>query len=200
MEKSTKIIIGLGILGLGFYLYKKYAKPSTSTTNPIIDKNTGKLVEPKVVSPASPAPAKPAPIDPASGKLVIPDMPPIVVDYSNLNPNIGSSLVNTNITPSKYSDCLTLTQFFDMKSKGTLPQTYCINNNQEILTEKDLQNQFKMKDAKNELSRDQFGNLNSMMTRGIDFNNIDNPAGYVNPKGKGTNNSDPYGYGYVVSQ
>lgn len=48
-----------------------------------------------------------------------------------------------------------------------------------------------------ENSNSTLGDLASM---GQDYTNNQNPTGYVVPKGKGTNDSDPFGYGYVVSQ
>ena len=156
MDNKTKILIGIGLAGIAYFLWKKSSKNTASVELPVekIDEQLKKEL-PKDETPITPSkPVIPTP----SGQIVIPDMPPIVIDFSNLAPNIGSSLVNTNVIQQQ--KCLTVEEWLKMKENDTLPpiNSYCVESGGLIITDKQrLENAFQMKDFKNELSRDSFG-------------------------------------------
>jgi antitoxin component HigA of HigAB toxin-antitoxin module len=177
MDNKTKILIGIGLAGIAYFLWKKSPKSTASVDLPVekIDEQLKKEL-PKDETPITPSkPVIPTP----SEKIVIPDMPPIVIDFSNLAPNIGSSLVNTNVIQQQ--KCLTVEEWLKMKENDTLPpiNSYCVESGGLIITDKQrLENAFQMKDFKNELSRDSFGNLNSFMQRGTDYSYLDEAGDY----------------------
>ena len=177
MDNKTKILIGIGLAGIAYFLWKKSPKSTASVDLPVekIDEQLKKEL-PKDETPITPSkPVIPTP----SEQIVIPDMPPIVIDFSNLAPNIGSSLVNTNVIQQQ--KCLTVEEWLKMKENDTLPpiNSYCVESGGLIITDKQrLENAFQMKDFKNELSRDSFGNLNSFMQRGTDYSYLDEAGDY----------------------
>jgi hypothetical protein len=177
MDNKTKILIGIGLAGIAYFLWKKSPKSTASVDLPVekIDEQLKKEL-PKDETPITPS--KPV-ITTPSEQIVIPDMPPIVIDFSNLAPNIGSSLVNTNVIQQQ--KCLTVEEWLKMKENDTLPpiNSYCVESGGLIITDKQrLENAFQMKDFKNELSRDSFGNLNSFMQRGTDYSYLDEAGDY----------------------
>ena len=141
---------------------------------------------------------------------------PIVFD---IDPNVGSTMVVNppaygNTDPfAKYDNCITLEQYFDLKARGVpMSPDVCIQGNALIISDKERQqNAFQMKDVKNELSRDAFGDLNSFMKQGQDYTNIfrgdelagDNyNGGTGSPIGGGIFNKfscDPFGFGGIPS-
>jgi hypothetical protein len=256
MEKSNKLLIGLGLFGLiGYYLYKN---KSTANT-PNIPKQKGgsseKVIENSIpstpqipvnkpivaeVTKASPAPVfTPTPIvkanpiskaepivynpivHPETGKLVAPTTPIVIpseVDFEqyfkdhpiefNYNPDVTSTLVVNppaygNTDPfAQYQNCISLKEYFDKKDRGINMSNTCIIGNSKPISEKDMQNAFKMQEFQNEFSRDPLG-LNTFMTQGQDHsndgsgNNNGNPAGAGSPIFRG--DQDPFGYGGVPS-
>ena len=177
MDNKTKILIGIGLAGIAYFLWEKSPKSTASVDLPVekIDEQLKKEL-PKDETPITPSkPVIPTP----SEQIVIPDMPPIVIDFSNLAPNIGSSLVNTNVIQQQ--KCLTVEEWLKMKENDSLPpiNSYCVESGGLIITDKQrLENAFQMKDFKNELSRDSFGNLNSFMQRGTDYSYLDEAGDY----------------------
>jgi hypothetical protein len=169
MDNKTKILIGLGLAGIVYFLWKKAPKSTASVKLPVkkIDDQIKKEL-PKESTPSKPViPSNPE-------QIIVPDMPPIVIDFSNLAPNIGSSLVNMNVLQQQ--KCLTVEEWLKMKENDTLPplNSYCVESGGLVITDKQrLENAFQIKDFKNELSRDSFGNLNSFMQRGTDYSYLD---------------------------
>jgi hypothetical protein len=232
MEKSTKILIGAGILGLlGYYLYKN---KSTKSTNPVSTTSKESVAPVPVVTPVTPAapaaPVEPVPVDtpivpevpvvmpepvvvnpiihPVTGKLVpptpvseptapivIPDLPPIVIDYSNLNPNIGSSLVNTNVVSTDpYANCKTQKEWDTIKMKGGIvPADKC------VIFEGSISGQtggsFDMKTTKDTTLENSNASLNDLMRMGQDYGDT---QGGMSPLKR--SETDPYGYGGNPSQ
>ena len=149
------------------------------------------------ITPTTPiTPSKPIEITP--GTPIIPPTPsepeapiiPQIPDFDfekyfkehpiefNIDPNVGSTMVVNppaygNTDPfAQYNNCIPLEQYMDLKSRGVpMSPNVCIEGTGNPISEKDrLQNAFQMKDFKNELSRDAFGDLNSFMQQGADFN------------------------------
>jgi hypothetical protein len=175
MDNKTKILIGLGLAGVAYLLWKKSPKSSTASVDLPVKKIEDQIKNelPKEETPSTPS----KPVIPE--QIVIPDMPPIVIDFSNLAPNIGSSLVNTNVLQQQ--KCLTVEEWLKMKENDTLPplNSYCVESGGLVITDKQrLENAFQMKDIQNELSRDSFGNLNSFMQRGTDYSYLDEGSEY----------------------
>jgi hypothetical protein len=231
MEKSTKIIIGLGILGLlGYLIFKKKSSPKNITT-------VKKVVTPKKsITPIEPVPSEPLPINtpivpsvpviepepivenpiihPKTGKIVppitkkpeipenpisLPDLPPIVIDYSNLNPNIGSSLVNTNVVNTDpYANCKTQKEWDTIKMKGGY-----VPNNPCIIFEGTSSGQtggsFDMKTTKDTTLENVNATLNDLMKQGKDYTNIYTPGSFGGERQNLREGIDPYGYGGVAS-
>ena len=143
MNNSTKIIIGAGILGVGYYFFKKYSKlPSsnsgTSTTNTTITNTTNTtssttLSTPKTSSSIIVTTPKVNPIiDPKSGKLVnsyITDNPTdnglsggsfdMKTTRDTTLENIGSSLDSLTTMGKDYTNILNPTGYQDTPS-GTI--------------------------------------------------------------------------------
>jgi hypothetical protein len=178
MENKTKILIGLGLAGIAYLIWKKKAPKGTASVDLPVKKIEDQIKKelPKEETPSTPS----KPVIPSTPEqIIIPDMPPIVIDFSNLAPNIGSSLVNTNVLQQQ--KCLTVEEWLKMKENDTLPpiNSYCVESGGLIITDKQrLENAFQMKDFKNELSRDSFGNLNSFMQRGTDYSYLDEGSEY----------------------
>lgn len=215
MNNKTKIIIGIGLAGIAYLIWKNKKAPTSmaSVHLPVekIDEQFKKEV-PKEETPATPAspstPATPSsPATPAPSEPVVPVIPPF--DFEQyfkdhpivIDPNIGSSLVNTNI-PQQPQNCMSVDEWLTRKQNGTLPpdNSYCIEGNGLIITDKErLQNAFQMKDVKNELSRDQLG-LNTFMQRGTNYDYLDTPAYAGNNAGMYNKFScDPFGFGGMPS-
>jgi len=174
MDNKTKILLGIGLAGIAYFLWKKSPKSTASVDLPVekIDEQLKKEL-PKDETPITPS--KPV-ITTPSEQIVIPDMPPIVIDFSNLAPNIGSSLVNTNVIQQQ--KCMSVDEWLKRKENDTLPpiNSYCVESGGLIITDKQrLENAFQMRDYKNELSRDAFGNLNAFMEQGQDYTQIFDP-------------------------
>ena len=154
-------------------------EPSTPAT-PITPSTPINTTPPTPFTPLEPTPSKPS--EPEAP--IIPQIPDFDFEQYfkehpiefNIDPNIGSSLVNTNIINTdpfaQYNNCIPLEQYMDLKSRGVpMSPNVCIEGTGNPISEKDrLQNAFQMKDFKNELSRDAFGDLNSFMQQGADFN------------------------------
>jgi hypothetical protein len=235
MDNKTKILVGIGLAGIAYLIWKnKKAQTSAASVHlPVekIDEQIKKVI-PKEETPATPStpstpstpatPASPAapstPSTPASEVPVIPAIPdfdfeqyfkdhPIVID-----PNIGSSLVNTNIVNTdpfaQYNqNCMSAAEWLKRKEEGTLPpiNSYCVAGDALIISDKDrLQNAFQMKDVQNEISRDPLG-LNTFMQQGKDYTYLDPPE---YPIFQGENNNgvvynrfscDPFGFGGIPS-
>jgi len=169
MDNKTKILIGLGLAGIAYLIWKKKAPKGTASVDLPVKKIEDQIKKelPKEETPST------KPVIPPE-QIIIPDMPPIVIDFSNLAPNIGSSLVNTYIPQQQ--KCLTVEEWLKMKENDSLPpiNSYCVESGGLIINDKQrLENAFQMKDFKNELSRDSFGNLNSFMQRGTDYSYLD---------------------------
>lgn len=146
--------------------------------NPIIHPITGKLVPPTPV---------------VEAPIVIPEMPPIVIDW-NIDPNIGSSLVNTNVVNTDpYANCKTLKEWDTIKMKGGIvPYDHC------VLMEGSINGQtggsFDMKTTKDTTLENSNQSLNDLMMQGQDH--TDGGGGMTPLKGS---QYDPYGYGGVPS-
>jgi len=263
MEKSNKLLIGLGLFGLiGYFLYKNKStaaspnKPKQKGTSsekvvensapstPQIPINTPIVADVPIVTPApifTPTPiVTPAPIvksepivynpivHPETGKIVPPITPivipsevdfeqyfkdhPIVFDYT---PDVTSTMVVNppaygNTDPfAQYQNCISLKEYFAKKEKGIpMPPDTCILGTSAPISEKDMQNAFKMQEFQNELSRDSLG-LNTFMNQGKDYTNIfrgdelagDNYSGGGNNTGGVYNkySCDPFGFGGIPS-
>jgi hypothetical protein len=222
-----------GVVAYLVFKSKKPKKSTASVHLPVekIDEQIKKEL-PKEETPASPAtPSSPAtPATPASPSTpstpstpaapVIPEIPafdfeqyfkdhPIVFD---IDPNVGSTMVVNppaygNTDPfAKYQNCISLEEYMDLKAKGVpMSPDVCIIGTGNPISAKDMENAFKMKDFKNELSRDQLGGLNNFMRRGTDYSYLDETPDY--DYGGGNNNGgiynkfscDPFGFGGIPS-
>jgi hypothetical protein len=219
MNNKTKILIGISLAGIAYLIWRsKKAPTSTASINlPVekIDEHFKKEV-PKSETPSTPStpstpesPSTPAPSSPATpvpSEPVAPVIPPF--DFEQyfkdhpivIDPNIGSSLVNTNIPQQQ--KCMSVDEWLTRKQNGTLPpdNSYCIEGNGLIITDKErLQNAFKMKEVKNEFSIDPLG-LNTFMQRGTNYDYLDTPEG-ENNNGALYNrfSCDPFGFGGMPS-
>ena len=204
MAKATNILIGVGVLGvIGYLLYKKKSN-TADTSNEVIAKIQNQLFptstkQPNNVVTSDNSNTAADIIHPISGKLsgtTNVEMPPIVIDYSGINPNIGSSLVNMNVVSTdpfaEYQNCHTMKEYLAQKAKGIpFPADYCIIQDNSGPTSKEIQqNSFRMQDVKNELSPDAIG-LNTFMRQS-------GATGGGMSIVKGSQN-DPYGYGGIAS-
>lgn len=197
----------------------KVAEPSTPST-PKIPINTPIVADVPIVAPA-PKVYNPI-INPETGKIVSPKpiIIPSEVDFEqyfkdhpimfDIDPNVTSTMV---VNPSyygetdpfaQYQNCISLKEYFAKKDRGIQmsPDT-CIIGTGNPISEKDMQNAFQMKDFKNELSRDSFGDLNSFMRQGQDHTNDGGGFGSGGGFGGGSpiyrGDSDIYGHGGVPS-
>lgn len=202
MDNKTKILIGVALAGVAYFLWKK--KSSTASVDLPVEKideqfkkelpketpATPASPETPVVTPSpAPSPASPTPAPTDS----IPKLPDFDFEqYFKDNPikfdidtNIGSSLVNTNVVSTDpfaaYQNCITLAKYFELKNSGApIPPDTCIIGTGNPISEKDrLQNAFQMRDVQNELSRDAFGNLNAFMQQGKDYTQIFDPNAFA---------------------
>jgi hypothetical protein len=158
--------------------------PEPKVNNPIIHPKTGKLVPPTPAAPETPAP------------IVIADMPPIIIDYSNIDPNIGSSLVNTNVVSTDpYANCKTQKEWDTIKIKGGF-----VPNDKCVIFEGSISGQtggsFDMKTTKDTTLESSNASLNDLMTQGQDYTDYGNGGGMTPSKG---GDYDPYGYGGIPS-
>ena len=190
MDNKTKILLGIGLAGIAYLIWKnKFPKNTASVGLPVekIDEQIKKEVpatpsNPETpetpATPASPSPASPdTPSTPAAP--VIPVIPPFDFDQYfkdhpiviDIDPNVGSTMVVNppaygNADPfAKYQNCITLAKYFELKNSGVyISPDVCIENTGNPISAKDMENAFKMRDVQNELSRDAFGDLNAFMT------------------------------------
>ena len=221
MNNKTKILIGIGLAGIAYLIWKNKSKTSTASVHLPVEKIDEQIKKelPKE-TPATPS----TPVNPATPSTPVvtptpssPETPVAIPDFDfeqyfkdhpivfDIDPNIGSSLVNTNLP--KQQKCMTTAEWLKRKEEGTLPpiNSYCVEGDGLIITDKErLQNAFQMKDIRNELSRDAFGNLDNFMERGTDFSYLEENFGYS--KGGGNEGGvfnkftcDPFGFGGIPS-
>ena len=202
MAKTTNILIGVGILGvIGYYLYKNKSTAQVDVESelqkqlfpkkiktPIVNEEPIEQEDNPVINPV---------INPSTGKLITPTtaLKPIVIDYSGLNPNIGSSLVNMNVVSTDsfdaYQNCHTMAEYKKLKDSGQpIPVDYCIIPSSSISEKVIQENSFKMNEFKNEFSVDFGTSLNGFMQGG--------GSGGGGRILKGSQ-EDPYGYGGIPS-
>ena len=199
MAKTTNLLIGVGVLGIiGYYLYKNKSTAQVNIESELQKQLFPKKIKTPIVNeePIEQEDNNPI-INPSTGQLITPTAPlrPIVIDYSGLNPNIGSSLVNMNVVNTdpfdEYQNCHTMAEYKKLKDSGQpIPADYCINQTSSGPSEKVIQeNAFKMKEFKNEFSVDFGTSLNGFMQGG-------GSGGGRILKGS---QEDPYGYGGIPS-
>lgn len=182
MDNKTKILLGIGLAGIAYLIWKnKSPKDTASVHLPVekIDEQIKKEIPTTPSTPASPeTPATPA-TPAAPTEPIVPVIPPFDFDQYfkdhpiviDIDPNVGSTMVVNppaygNADPfAKYQNCITLAKYFELKNSGVyISPDVCIENTGNPISAKDMENAFKMKDVQNELSRDAFGDLNAFMT------------------------------------
>jgi hypothetical protein len=205
MAKTTNILIGVGVLSvIGYLLYKKQSNTSDSSIQNelVIQKElfkNAKIPTDITTNESNNVKGEDTPIiHPITGKLSGTsnvEMPPIIIDYSGINPNIGSSLVNMNIVDTdpfaQYQNCHTMAEYNKLKASGQpIPLDYCIIQDKSGPSDKEIQqNAFRMQDVKNELSPDAIG-LNTFMRQSGAIG-----GSRILPRSE----EDPYGYGGIPS-
>jgi len=201
MAKTTNLLIGVGILGvIGYYLYKNRSTSQVNLESELQKQLFPKKIKTPIVNeePTEQEDINPninPVINPSTGKLITPTTPskPIVIDYSGLNPNIGSSLINMNVVSTnpfdEFQNCHSIAEYKKLKDSGQpIPADYCINQTSSGPSEKIIQeNAFKMKEFKNEFSVDFGTSLNGFMQ-----GSGGTQAGGTVRRG---DPCDPYGYG-----
>ena len=197
MAKTTNLLIGVGVLGvIGYYLYKNKLKNQVDIESELQKQLFPEKIKTPIVNeePIEQEDINPI-INSSTGKLITPSTPLklIEIDYSGLNPNIGSSLVNMNVVSTDpfdaYQNCHTMAEYKKLKDSGQpIPLDYCIIQTTSGPSEKVIQeNAFKMKEFKNEFSVDFGTSLNGFMQ-----GSGGTQAGGTVRRG---DPCDPYGYG-----
>jgi hypothetical protein len=199
MAKAINILIGVGVLGvIGYYLYKNRSTSQVNLESELQKQLFPKKIKTPIVNEEpieqEDNPVKNTVINPSTGKLITPATPlkPIVIDYSGLNPNIGSSLINMNVVSTdpfdEFQNCHTMAEYKKLKDSGQpIPVDYCIIPSSSISEKVIQENSFKMKEFKNEFSVDFGTSLNGFMQ-----GSGGTQAGGTVRRG---DPCDPYGYG-----